>query len=120
MKDYEVVYIFDSTLTEDQVGEKLDRYNELLTGGDRGEVAAVDRWGKRQLAYPIRKKTSGHYAVVQFRGPPEALLEFERMLKLDEEVLRYIIVLNEGQPTAAMSIATREGRGDHDGDGEED
>lgn len=119
MKDYEVVYIFDSTLTEDQVEEKLDRYHELLTGGDRGEITAVDRWGKRQLAYPIRKKANGYYAVVQFRGAPDALPEFERTLRLDDELLRYIIVLNEGQPTAAMSVATRESRGGSD-DGEED
>jgi small subunit ribosomal protein S6 len=121
VRDYEVVYIFDSVLTEDQVTQKLDRYHELLTGKGSGDITAVDHWGKRQLAYPIAKKANGYYAVVQFNADPDTLPEFERILKLDDELLRYIVVLNEGQPTAAMSIASRDPRPDReDGDDEED
>lgn len=109
MKDYEIVYIFDSSLGEEQVTEKLDRYHALIAGGDSGgEIQAVDHWGRRQLAYPIRKKEAGYYVVVQFRTAPERLPELERVLKLDDDLLRYLIVLNEGQPTAPMSIATRQ------------
>jgi small subunit ribosomal protein S6 len=115
VRQYEIVYIFDSVLTEDQVNEKLERYHKHITDAG-GEVTAVDHWGKRQLAYPIRKKTAGYYVVVQFTGPTDGLPEMERTLKLDEELVRYLIVLSEGEPTAAMSIATREPRRDDDDD----
>ncbi|MGH7481980.1 MAG: 30S ribosomal protein S6 [Longimicrobiales bacterium] len=120
LRDYEVIYIFDSALAEEAVTEKLERFHGLLDGGD-SEVTAVDHWGKRQLAYPIEKKPNGYYVVAQFRAETEALPEFERALKLDEDVLRYLVVLHEGEPTAPMSIATREPHDeDDDDDGEDD
>jgi small subunit ribosomal protein S6 len=97
------VYIFDAVLDEAAVNEKLERYHALLTGSE-GEVAAVDHWGVRQLAYPVEKKKTGYYVVAQVTGDPNALPEFERALKLDEVVLRYLVVLNEGEPTTGMSI----------------
>ncbi len=75
-----------------------------LVTGTGGEVAAVDHWGTRQLAYPIDKKKTGYYVVAQINGEPAALPEFERDLKLDETLLRYLVVLNEGEPTTGMSI----------------
>jgi small subunit ribosomal protein S6 len=120
VRDYEVVYIFDSMVPEEGVQEKLDRYHQLLTGEGRGEITAVDDWGKRQLAYPIQKRTSGHYVVAQFSAAAEALPEFERILKLDEDLLRHLIVLSEGEPTAPMSVATREPRPEGEDEDEED
>lgn len=122
MRDYEVVYIFDSALPEEKVNEKLERYHALVTGEHGGEVTAIDHWGRRQLAYPIRKKPNGYYVVAQMKAAPESLPEFERLLKLDEDLLRYLVVLHEGEPTAPMSLATREPRreGDEDEEEEED
>lgn len=116
MRDYEIVYIFDSALAEEGINEKLERYHALLTGG---EVTAVDHWGRRQLAYPIGKKAAGYYVVAQFKADTDSLPEFERLLKLDDDLIRHLIVLNEGQPTAPMSVATREPR-DEDEDEEEE
>jgi len=115
---YEVVYIFDTALPEDRINEKLERFHGQLaqTGG---EVTALDHWGRRQLAYPIAKKTAGYYVVAQFRSPVEALPEFERLLKLDDELLRYLVVTHEGEPTAPMSIAVRADRKE-EGDADED
>lgn len=118
MKNYEVVYIFDTAVAEDKVQEKLSRYHELLTGPGKGEITATDVWGRRQLAFPIKKKSAGTYVVVQFSSGEEALPEFERLLKLDEELLRYLVVQHHGEPTQPMSIMTREPRRD-DEDGEE-
>ncbi len=113
MREYEIVYIFDPVLTEDQVNERLEKFHAHITDGD-GEITAVDHWGKRQLAYPINKKTSGYYVVVQFTAEASILPELERTLKLDEDLVRYLIVLSEGEPTAPMSIATRDPRDDDD------
>jgi small subunit ribosomal protein S6 len=119
VRDYETVYIFDTSLAEERITEKLDRYHGLLTETG-AEVTAIDHWGRRQLAYPIRKQAAGYYVVAQFRAGPDPLPEYERLLKLDEELLRYMVVLHEGEPTAPMSIATRAPRDEDDDDGEED
>jgi small subunit ribosomal protein S6 len=118
VRDYETVYIFDTQIPEERVNEKLDRYHGLLTGAG-AEITAVDHWGRRQLTYPIRKQAAGYYVVAQFRAGMTQLPEYERLLKLDDELLRYMVVLHEGEPTAPMSIATREPRDDDDDDEEE-
>jgi len=100
VRDYEVVYVFAPTIGEDAIREKLDRYHRRLTEAG-GEITAVDFWGARPLAYPIRKKETGIYVVVHFRADPTALPEYERLLKLDEDLLRYLIVLNEGYLTTS-------------------
>ena len=120
MRPYEVVYIFDPQLAEDAIEQKLERYHQLLTQSGAGEITARDDWGRRQLAYPIKKQTSGRYVVVQFNAAAESLPEFERLLKLDEELLRYLVVLHDGEPAAPMSIATRADRKDDDDEDEED
>ncbi len=100
MRPYEIVYVLDSALEREAVDEKLDSFHAVLGG----EITAVDHWGVRRLAYPIRKSNAGYYVVVHVRADPVALPEFERLLRLDEETMRYLIVLNEGQPTSGASV----------------
>ena len=97
MRDYEIVYIFDSALDRSAIDQKLERFDELAIGSDGGEIVAVEHWGKRQLAYPIKKHDNGYYVVVQLRTVPTNLPEFERAIKLDEQVLRHLVVLSEGE-----------------------
>jgi small subunit ribosomal protein S6 len=103
MRLYEVVYIFDAALDEAAVNERLEKFHALATQ-EGGEVVSVDHWGNRQLAYPVAGNKTGYYVVAQFNGDPTALPEFERILKLDETLMRYLVVLNEGEPTTGMSI----------------
>jgi small subunit ribosomal protein S6 len=107
MRDYEIVYIFDSALDRSVIDQKLERFSELVAGDGKGEILAVEHWGKRQLAYPIKKHESGYYVVVQFRTEPAALPEFERAIKLDEDVLRYLVVLSEGELPVPRSAAAQ-------------
>jgi small subunit ribosomal protein S6 len=117
LREYEVVYIFDATLDEDAVNAKLEGYHKLLTSAKGAEITAVDHWGSRQLAYPIRKQNSGYYVVTQFQTDPEALPEFERVIKLDDDLMRYLLVLHEGEPSSGMSVAApRPEREDQDPD----
>jgi small subunit ribosomal protein S6 len=97
LRDYEAVYIFDSALEEARINEKLDRYHGLLTGENGGQVTAVDHWGKRQLAYQIEDRDNGYFVVAHFNAAPPALPEYERALKLDDDLLRYLVVINEGE-----------------------
>ena len=103
MRLYEAVYILDPALDEAAVNERLEKFHALAVRSG-GEVVAVDHWGNRQLAYAVAKKKTGYYVVAQFKVDPTALPEFERIIKLDEAVMRYLVVLNEGEPTTGMSI----------------
>lgn len=100
MRAYEIVYILDSALEREAVDAKLEGFHAVL----EGRVTTVDHWGVRQLAYPIRKAKTGYYVIVHVDADPTALPEFERVVKLDEETARYLVVLNEGQPTGGASV----------------
>ena len=100
MRDYEIVYIFDAGLDKAAVDAKLETFHGKLDG----DVTTLDHWGTRQLTYPIRKTTVGYYVVAHVTADPTKLPEFERLLKLDEQTYRYLVVLNEGQPTSGSSI----------------
>lgn len=102
-RQYEVVYIFDSALEETAINERLARFHALIQQPD-AEAPQVSNWGKRTLAYPIKKRDAGYYVVSKFETKADALPEFERAIKLDEGVLRHIVVVNEGaQPVPAGS-----------------
>jgi len=120
LRDYETVYIFDSSVEEAAIGEKLDRYHGLLTGEHGGEITAVDHWGRRPLAYPIDDRDNGYYVVTHFSAAPDALPEYERVLKLDDDLLRYLVVINEGElSTTPVQPETPKGDEDDDEDEEE-
>jgi len=89
---YETVYIFDTALETPAINEKLERFHTLLTKDGKGTVTTSNHWGKRSLAYPIKKKETGYYVVTQFEAAGEVLPEYERAVKLDESVLRYLVV----------------------------
>ena len=118
MRLYEVVYIFDPALDEEAVDETLDRFHSTVTDAG-GEIEAVDHWGNRQLAYPVDGRGTGYYAVTQFRVEPSSLPEFERVLRLEDDLIRYLLVLNEGEPISGMSVLAPQGPG-ASGDEEED
>ena len=121
MRLYEIVYIFDATLDEDSVNKKLEKFHPLVVGKS-GEVVAVDHWGTRQMAYPVKKQNTGFYVVAQVRAETDGLPEFERVLGLDAELLRYLIVLNEGEPTTGHSPlgAAPPSRAERDDDDDKD
>jgi len=114
VRDYEAVYIFDSALEESQVNEKLDRYHALVAGDGKGEVTAVDHWGRRQLAYAIDDHQNGYYVVTHFSTEASRLPEFERLLKLDDDLLRYLIVVNEGDLSTSPAPVVEESDEDDD------
>jgi small subunit ribosomal protein S6 len=120
MREYEVVYIFHPALDEDRVNGKLDRFHSVVTAGEGAEVAAVDHWGVRQLAYKVKDQNQGYYVVAQLTAEPAGLVEFERIIKLEEELLRYLIVLSEGEPTSGMSILAEVPEFLHDDDDDDD
>ena len=87
MRAYEVMVILDPSLEERTVEPSLDKYLNVIRK-DGGSVESVEIWGRRRLAYEIRKNAEGIYAVVQLTAEPATVKEFDRQLGLNESVLR--------------------------------
>lgn len=119
MREYETVYIFDSALEEERITEKLDRFHELVAGAT-GEIAAVDHWGKRALAYPIGAHENGYFVVSHYTAESDAFPEFERALKLDDDLLRYLVVVNEDGLTTTPTTIELDPDDDDDDDDDDD
>jgi small subunit ribosomal protein S6 len=83
--------ILDPEADEQQLGRLVDQVTKILSEHG-GEVSAVDRWGRRKLAYEIDRKAEGFYVVITFTGESEALAELDRVLPLADEVVRFKIV----------------------------
>lgn len=93
MRDYEVVYIFRPELESDDVDDRLESHHDRLDG----EITAVEHWGQQELAFEIDGERRGYYAVAQFRAEPATLDEFEQALELDEDLVRHLLVVSEGE-----------------------
>jgi small subunit ribosomal protein S6 len=100
MREYELYLVIDADAEEEAVSAIIERMTQLISTGDGetgGEVIKVNSRGKRRLAYPIKKKTEGQDIILTFQSAPHVLADMERILKLDERVLRYLLVRNEGK-----------------------
>ncbi|NYG54138.1 30S ribosomal protein S6 [Nocardioides perillae] len=87
MRAYEVMVILDPSLDERTIAPSLDKYlNVIRTDG--GTVEEVEVWGRRRLAYEIKKNAEGIYAIVRLSAEPATVKEFDRQLTLNESILR--------------------------------
>lgn len=94
MRDYELVFIAHPDLDETALTELVNKVKGWITDGG-GTVANVDVWGKRRLAYTIRKQKDGQYVMIRADIKPEFCATLERNLRLAEPVLRYMLITNE-------------------------
>ncbi|MBN1504146.1 MAG: 30S ribosomal protein S6 [Candidatus Eisenbacteria bacterium] len=92
MKDYEVVFIIDPSSDDSQVGQQVDTVKEIIASGN-GKVLETEIWGRRRLAYEIKKKKEGTYVLIRFKGGPALLAELARRFKLNELILRHLTVV---------------------------
>jgi small subunit ribosomal protein S6 len=95
MREYELYLVIDADAEEPEVTSTLERISQLILTGHgetNGELIKTESRGKRRLAYPIRSKTESQDVILTFRTPTQALPEVERVMKLDELVLRYLLV----------------------------
>src|SRR2546428_13604823 len=87
MKTYETTIIFDPGLEEARINEEVDRVSQSISQAG-GEVVEVQRWGKRKLAYNIRKRRDGTYIHIKHKSPPELIGEMDRRFRPNERGLR--------------------------------
>jgi len=91
MRPYEVMVIYDAELEQADLRAAVERSTTLLTS--RGaELGPVDHWGKRTLAYRIKRRHEGYYVVIQARAEPDTMGELGRTLTLADEVLRHKVL----------------------------
>lgn len=90
MRNYELAYIADPDLDDEQIKSLEERIQSWIEAAS-GKTVNIDRWGKKKLAYPIRKQSEGYYVIMDTEMPPEAGRSLEQNLRLSEQVLRYLI-----------------------------
>ena len=91
MYNYEVALIIRPEVEEEGQAALIERVGELHTS-EGGEVADVETWGRRRLAYPIRKIQEGYYDFIQGQFSASVLPELERTIKLNEDILRHMVI----------------------------
>ena len=96
MRQYELMIILDPEIEERTVAPSLDKYLTVIKT-DGGSVDKVDIWGRRRLAYDIKKKSEGIYAVVDFTSTSDTAKELDRQLGLNEVVLRTKILRTDAR-----------------------
>lgn len=91
LRDYEMVLVINPELTEDRFKAVLDGISKLITDMG-GIISETKQWGKRKLAYPIKRFSEGNYVLTQLQLQPAAGKEIEAKLQISEDVLRYLLV----------------------------
>lgn len=91
VKQYETVFIMTPVLSDEQIKETVGKYQTLLKEGG-AEIVDENNWGMRKLAYPIQKKTSGYYYLIEFKAEGSLIAKLETAYKRDERLLRFLTV----------------------------
>ena len=90
MRHYELVFVLKPTMTEEEMASKLESIQNLITSNG-GEIYNIDKWGRKELAYPIQKFNSGYYFILNFRTENSELPQkIEYNLRLDEDIIRFL------------------------------
>ncbi|MEG0874316.1 MAG: 30S ribosomal protein S6 [Clostridiales bacterium] len=95
MRNYEAMYILRPDLDEEQINANVEKFSGIITANG-GEVTKVDHWGKRRLAYEVKKLREGYYVLCYFAAGTELPKELERNFKISDEVIRFLVV-REGE-----------------------
>jgi small subunit ribosomal protein S6 len=118
-RTYEAVYIFDASLEDAAINDKLARFHGLLRISGEPKL---EHWGRRQLAYKIGTKETGYYVLARFDAESDGLAEYERALRLDDGVVRYLMSLHEHElgapPMTEEELAAQRRREEDDEDEE--
>lgn len=91
MRNYEIMYIVNANLDDASRQALVDSLHGILTSNG-GTVKNVDEWGVREFAYPIDDMTKGYYMVLKVEANPETVKEFDRLARIEANVVRFIII----------------------------
>ncbi|MCX6352414.1 MAG: 30S ribosomal protein S6 [Bacteroidetes bacterium] len=108
MKQYETIFIVTPLLTEEQMKEVAGKYRDYLSS-NQAEIVHEESWGLMKLAYPIKKKSTGFYYLIEFRANPDLINKLEIEYKRDERIMRFLTIY---QDKYAIEFSERRKRGD--------
>ena len=91
LNQYETVFITTPVLSESQMKETVDKFKKILTDNS-AEIVHEENWGLRKLAYPIQKKSTGFYYLIEFRAEGNLVQKLETEFKRDERIIRFLLV----------------------------
>lgn len=104
MRNYETIYILNTSLDAEQTAALIAKFNQVITDNG-GELVKVDEWGKRRLAYEVNKNRDGYYVLTHFNAEPAVAHELERVFKINDGVIRYLVVRLEEVKAKAKAKA---------------
>ncbi len=113
MPYYETVFIARQELSAQQVEELTEKSCQTIKDLG-GTIHKTENWGLRSLAYRIKKNRKGHYVLIESDAPAPAVLELERTLRLNEDILRYMTLREDELSTGPSVIAEKDGGRDND------
>ena len=102
MKEYETIFVLEPGHDEGVIDQEIEKIRDIVTQ-DGGEVVTVEKWGRRKLAYEIRKKKEGVYTLIRFKANASVLPNLSRRYQLNEGLLRHLTVLYEPPPVPAQT-----------------
>lgn len=101
---YETTFIVNASLDDTQVDAVIGRVQDVIVKNG-GAASALNKWGRKRLAYSINKKTNGFYVNIEFTAPPPLLASLERTFQLDEMILRFLTIQLDQKAIAARAKA---------------
>jgi small subunit ribosomal protein S6 len=101
LREYETVFILRPTVEDSRVEEEIEGVRQVIQAAS-GEILGIERWGRRRLAYEIRRMNEGIYTLVRFRANASIVQDLERRYRLREDVLRHLTVISQGPPPEAV------------------
>lgn len=93
LRNYETLYIIDAQFEDEAIKALIEKFNNLISTS--AELKTTDEWGKRRLAYEINKVNDGYYVLTEFSAEPTFPQELERIFKITDGIIKYIIVNKE-------------------------
>jgi small subunit ribosomal protein S6 len=112
MNHYETMFIISPLLTEDQMKEVAGKFRDYLTS-NQAEIVHEENWGLRKLAYPIKKKSTGFYHLIEYRANPALIERLEIEFRRDERIMRF---LTNAFDKFAIEFSARRRRGEFNRD----
>jgi small subunit ribosomal protein S6 len=107
MRKYENLFMVDSDLTDDAVASVEEKLKGIITGND-GMMLKWEPWGKRKLAYPVKRRTRANYILIEFAGGAGLVSELERNMRYDERILKFLTVKLEDRFDASAATEPAE------------
>jgi small subunit ribosomal protein S6 len=91
MNNYETLFVIKPTLTDEEMATEIAKTIEILEK-EGADILAIDKMGMRKLAYPVNKYERGFYTIIYFNAPGSIIAEFERKMKFNEEIIKYMTI----------------------------